>query len=322
MTADNFFIHAKKTFRDEISSIKHSLNNLSKKDFNLICNHIKKLKGKLVLMGVGKSGHIAAKISSTLSSTGTPSFFINPSEASHGDLGAISKNDGILIISNSGETDEIVLILSGLIKKTKNILSITGNEESSIAKNSVVHLEAKVDKEACPNNLAPTTSTSFMLMLGDAISIALLKNNRFSPKEFAENHPGGKLGKRFLLAKDLMIDIKEIPIVRENTSILDAIKVITQFGLGFCLVKNSKQSINAIFTDGDLRRTLNKKIDIRNLSISKVMTKSFKSIEHNKNAYLAREIMSKNKIYSLVVKKHKKVIGVIRMHELNESRVF
>ena len=322
MTADNFFIHAKKTFSDEISSINHSLNNLSKKDFNLICNHIKKLKGKLVLMGVGKSGHIAAKISSTLSSTGTPSFFINPSEASHGDLGAISKNDGILIISNSGETDEIVLILSGLIKKTKNILSITGNEESSIAKNSLVHLEAKVDKEACPNNLAPTTSTSFMLMLGDAISIALLKNNRFSPKEFAENHPGGKLGKRFLLAKDLMIDIKEIPIVKENTSILEAIKVITQFGLGFCLVKNSKQSINAIFTDGDLRRTLNKKIDIRNLSISKVMTKSFKSIEHNKNAYLAREIMSKNKIYSLVVKKHKKVIGVIRMHELNESRVF
>ena len=122
MTADNFFIHAKKTFRDEISSINHSLNNLSKEDFNLICNHIKKLKGKLVLMGVGKSGHIAAKISSTLSSTGTPSFFINPSEASHGDLGAISKNDGILIISNSGETDEIVLILSGLIKKTKNIL--------------------------------------------------------------------------------------------------------------------------------------------------------------------------------------------------------
>ncbi|MEL0310059.1 MAG: KpsF/GutQ family sugar-phosphate isomerase [Gammaproteobacteria bacterium] len=322
MTADNFFIHAKKTFSDEISSINHSLNNLSKKDFNLICNHIKKLKGKLVLMGVGKSGHIAAKISSTLSSTGTPSFFINPSEASHGDLGAISKNDGILIISNSGETDEIVLILSGLIKKTKNILSITGNEESSIAKNSLIHLEAKVDKEACPNNLAPTTSTSFMLMLGDAISIALLKNNRFSPKEFAENHPGGKLGKRFLLVKDLMIDIKEIPIVKENTSILEAIKVITQFGLGFCLVKNSKQSINAIFTDGDLRRTLNKKIDIRNLSISKVMTKSFKSIEHNKNAYLAREIMSKNKIYSLVVKKHKKVIGVIRMHELNESRVF
>ena len=322
MTADNFFIHAQKTFSDEISSINHSLNNLSKKDFNLICNHIKKLKGKLVLMGVGKSGHIAAKISSTLSSTGTPSFFINPSEASHGDLGAISKNDGILIISNSGETDEIVLILSGLMKKTKNILSITGNEESSIAKNSLVHLEAKVDKEACPNNLAPTTSTSFMLMLGDAISIALLKNNRFSPKEFAENHPGGKLGKRFLLAKDLMIDIKEIPIVKVNTSILEAIKVITQFGLGFCLVKNSKQSINAIFTDGDLRRTLNKKIDIRNLSISKVMTKSFKSIEYNKNAYLAREIMSKNKIYSLVVKKHKKVIGVIRMHELNESRVF
>ena len=273
-------------------------------------------------MGVGKSGHIAAKISSTLSSTGTPSFFINPSEASHGDLGAISKNDGILIISNSGETDEIVLILDGLMKKTKNILSITGNEESFIAKKSLAHLEAKVDKEACPNNLAPTTSTSFMLMLGDAISIALLKNNRFSPKEFAENHPGGKLGKRFLLAKDLMIDIKEIPIVKENTSILEAIKVITQFGLGFCLVKNSKQTINAIFTDGDLRRTLNKKIDIRNLSISKVMTKSFKSIEHNKNAYLAREIMSKNKIYSLVVKKQKKVIGVIRMHELNESRVF
>ncbi len=321
MTAENFFIHAKKTFKDEISSINISLDGLSKKDFNLICNHIKNLKGKLVLMGVGKSGHIAAKISSTLSSTGTPSFFINPSEASHGDLGAISNDDGILIISNSGETDEIVLILGGLEKKTKNIFSITGNKDSSIAIKSLVHLEAKVDKEACPNNLAPTTSTSFMLMLGDAISIALLKNNRFSPKEFAENHPGGKLGKRFLLASDLMIDIKEIPIVKEDTSILEAIKVITKFGLGFCLVKNAKDII-AIFTDGDLRRTLNKKIDIRNLSISKVMTKSFKSIDHNKNAYLARDIMSKNKIYSLVVKNQKRVIGVIRMHELNESRVF
>ena len=322
MTADNYYIHAKKTFKDEISSINTSLDNLSKKDFNLICNHIKNLKGKLVLMGVGKSGHIAAKISSTLSSTGTPSFFINPSEASHGDLGAISRNDGILIISNSGETDEIVLILSGLEKKTKNIFSITGNKESSIAIKSIIHLEAKVDKEACPNNLAPTTSTSFMLMLGDAISIALLKNNKFSPKEFADNHPGGKLGKRFLLTSDLMIDIKKIPTVKENTSILEAIKVITKFGLGFCLVKNAQEDINAIFTDGDLRRTLNKKIDIRNVSISKVMTKSYKSIPHNKNAYLAREIMSKNKIYSLVVKNQKKVVGVIRMHELNGSRVF
>ena len=322
MTSNTFFIHAKKTFKDEISSINNSLHNLSKKDFDSICNHIKNLRGKLILMGVGKSGHIAAKISSTLSSTGTPSFFINPSEASHGDLGAISNSDGILIISNSGETDEIVLILGGLEKKTKNIFSITGDKESSIAKRSLIHLEAKVDKEACPNNLAPTTSTSFMLMLGDAISIALLKNNKFSPKEFADNHPGGKLGKRFLLVKDLMIDIQEIPIVEENTSILEAIKIITKFGLGFCLVKNSKQTINAIFTDGDLRRALNKKVDIRNLLISKVMTKSFKSIEQNKNAYLAREIMSKNKIYSLVVKNQKKVLGVIRMHELNESRVF
>ena len=322
MTSNTFFIHAKKTFKDEISSINNSLHNLSKKDFDSICNHIKNLRGKLILMGVGKSGHIAAKISSTLSSTGTPSFFINPSEASHGDLGAISKNDGILIISNSGETDEIVLILGGLEKKTKNIFSVTGDKESSIAKRSLIHLEAKVDKEACPNNLAPTTSTSFMLMLGDAISIALLKNNKFSPKEFADNHPGGKLGKRFLLVKDLMIDIQEIPIVEENTSILETIKIITKFGLGFCLVKNSKQTIDAIFTDGDLRRALNKKVDIRNLLISKVMTRSFKSIEQNKNAYLARKIMSKNKIYSLVVKNQKKVIGVIRMHELNESRVF
>ncbi len=322
MTSNTFFIHAKKTFKDEISSINNSLHNLSKKDFDSICNHIKNLRGKLILMGVGKSGHIAAKISSTLSSTGTPSFFINPSEASHGDLGAISKNDGILIISNSGETDEIVLILGGLEKKTKNIFSVTGDKESSIAKRSLIHLEAKVDKEACPNNLAPTTSTSFMLMLGDAISIALLKNNKFGPKEFADNHPGGKLGKRFLLVKDLMIDIQEIPIVEENTSILEAIKIITKFGLGFCLVKNSKQTIDAIFTDGDLRRALNKKVDIRNLLISKVMTRSFKSIEQNKNAYLARKIMSKNKIYSLVVKNQKKVIGVIRMHELNESRVF
>ena len=322
MTANNFFVHAKKAFKDEISSINISVDNLSKKDFNLLCNHISSLKGKLILMGVGKSGHIAAKISSTLSSTGTPSFFINPSEASHGDLGAISQNDGILIISNSGETDEIVLILNGLKKKTKNIFSITGNKESSIGIKSLVHLEAKVDKEACPNNLAPTTSTSFMLMLGDAISIALLKNKRFTPKEFADNHPGGKLGKRFLLTSDLMIDIKKIPTVRENTSILEAIKVITKFGLGFCLVKNTQEDINAIFTDGDLRRTLNKKIDIRNVSISKVMTKSYKSIPHNKNAYLAREIMSKNKIYSLVVKNQKKVVGVIRMHELNGSRVF
>ena len=322
MTADNFFIHAKKTFKDEISSINQSLDNLSKNDFNLICNHIKNLKGKLVLMGVGKSGHIAAKISSTLSSTGTPSFFINPSEASHGDLGAISKSDGILIISNSGETDEIVLILGGLLRKTKNILSITGNEESSIAKKSLVHLEAKVDKEACPNNLAPTTSTSFMLMLGDAISISLLKNNSFSPKEFAENHPGGKLGKRFLLSKDLMIDIKEIPTVKESTTILDAIKVITQFGLGFCLVENSKKTVNAIFTDGDLRRSINKLVDIHETFIEEAMTKKFISCKENDYATDILNFMNRNKINSLPVLDNKnKIMGAINMHMLIESGI-
>ena len=315
MAADNFFIHAKKTFRDEISSINHSLNNLSKKDFNLICNHIKKLKGKLVLMGVGKSGHIAAKISSTLSSTGTPSFFINPSEASHGDLGAISKNDGILIISNSGETDEIVLILSGLMKKTKNILSITGNKESSIAKKSLIHLEAKVDKEACPNNLAPTTSTGIQLLVGDIIAICLMTLNNFDKTSFAKLHPSGSLGKKLTTTVEDLIDTQNTPFIDIESKFSDAINEISNKMLGATAVLENGKVVG-IITDGDVRRILEKNTDPLNIIVSKIISRNPKTVKHSLLAIDALQIMNKNKITNLIVTKENNYIGMLHIHDL------
>ena len=317
----NFFKSAKKTFAKEINSLSKIPFDLDQNIYNKFCKEILSKKGNLFLMGMGKSGNIAEKISSTLSSTGTPSIYINAAEASHGDLGALTKKDILVIFSFSGETEEILRILPSCKKKVKSILSVTGNKNSSLSKNSKLSITLNIDKEACPMDLAPTTSSTSMLVLGDALAISLLEANNFSPKDFAENHPGGSLGKKFFKVKDLMIKAKDIPILSGRTKINKAIYPISSKGLGLTLIKKDNKVVG-IFTDGDLRRSIERKIDTNIISLSEVMTKNFKWLEENELITKAISNMEKNKIFSLLVKNKKgKIVGLIRMHEILEAKI-
>ena len=317
----NFFKSAKKTFAKEINSLSRIPFDLDQNIYNKFCKEILSKKGNLFLMGMGKSGNIAEKISSTLSSTGTPSIYINAAEASHGDLGALTKKDILVIFSFSGETEEILKILPSCKKKVKSILSVTGNKNSSLSKNSKLSITLNIDKEACPMDLAPTTSSTSMLVLGDALAISLLEANNFSPKDFAENHPGGSLGKKFFKVKDLMIKAKDIPILSGRTKINKAIYPISSKGLGLTLIKKNNKVVG-IFTDGDLRRSIERKIDTNIISLSEVMTKNFKWLEENELITKAISNMEKNKIFSLLVKNKKgKIVGLIRMHEILEAKI-
>ena len=317
----NFFRSAKNTFKKEIDSISKIPLELDSKNYNKFCQEILSNNGNLFLMGIGKSGNIAEKICSTLSSTGTPAIYINAAEASHGDLGMLTKKDLLIVFSFSGETEEILKILPSCKKKVKNILSVTGNKKSTLSNNSKISITLKIDEEACPMDLAPTTSSTSMLLLGDAIAISLLEAKNFSPKDFAENHPGGSLGKKFFAAKDLMVYKKDIPSLSENTKISDAIYPISSGGLGLTMI-NKKNKIIGIFTDGDLRRCLEKKIDINKTALSKVMTVDFKFINENELISNAINQMEKYKVFSLLVKnKGGQIIGLLRMHDLLEAKI-
>ena len=318
----NFFASAKKSFAQEVSSLAKIPNQIDRNKFNEICELIINCKGNIVLMGIGKSGNIAAKISSTFSSTGTPSFYLNAAEASHGDLGSLKKNDILVIFSFSGETEEIVQIFPAFKSKVRSIVSITGNEESSIAKYSNLNLHLEISEEACPLNLAPTTSSSAMLILGDALAIAILEARKFSPEDFAKNHPGGKLGKSLLKVKDLMISGNSLPLISDSAPMKDVIYEISNKGLGLTLVKDSKRKIIGLFTDGDLRRLLNKNSNIEDLKINALMTRKFQAINKNMQIKNAIDQMNKYKIYSLVVKGEKgRVEGIIRMHDIIEAKI-
>ena len=317
----NFFRSAKNTFKKEIDSLSKIPLNLDSKNYNKFCQEILNNKGNLFLMGIGKSGNIAEKICSTLSSTGTPAIYINAAEASHGDLGMLTKRDLLIIFSFSGETEEILKILPSCKKKVKNILSVTGSKKSTLSKNSKLSITLMIDEEACPMDLAPTTSSTSMLLLGDAIAISLLEAKNFSPKDFAENHPGGSLGKKFFTAKDLMINKKDVPSLSENTKIYDAIYPISSAGLGLTMI-NKKKKIIGIFTDGDLRRCLEKKINIHKVTLAKVMTKNYKFINEKELLSEAISHMEKYKVFSLLVKnKNGQVIGLLRMHDLLEAKI-
>jgi arabinose-5-phosphate isomerase len=317
----NFQKEAKKAFSVEIEELL-AFSKSKSFDVNKFCQIIFECKGKVFLTGVGKSGHIANKISATLSSTGTPSFFIHPAEALHGDLGMIEKSDLVVALSKSGESKEIIDLLPALKQNKIKILSITENSSSTIAASSIEHLEVKVNKEACPNGLAPTSSTTVMLALGDAIAVSLLKARGFTASDFAKSHPGGKLGKRLTLqVADLMIDIKKSALVSETSSLRDVIIEISKRKQGFALIKNKTNKIVGIFSDGDLRRQLQKSEDIDKIAVGMVMTKKYKTVDKNNLALNAAEIMSKHKIYSLIVKESNKIVGFITMHEILEANV-
>ena len=317
MSTNKFINSAKKTIGIQADSIA-SLSNQIDKSFAEIAKKVSLINGKLIVMGVGKSGHVGQKVSATLASTGTPSFFIHPTEAAHGDLGMIAKDDAVLIFSNSGETKEVTAILPALKRMTSDIFSITGNANSSIAKASSVHLKVQVEKEACPHDLAPTSSTTASMVIGDALAISLIEEKNFSSEDFAKSHPAGELGKKLTTyVGDLAISGNKVPCVEIDSSIKDTIIEITSKKLGMALVVNNEEVVG-IFTDGDLRRALNQEIDIENNSVSSVMTKKFISISENDLAIDAATLMEKNKIFTLNVLNQKKQPSVITMHQLLE----
>ena len=317
MSTNKFINSAKKTIEIQADSIA-SLSNQIDKSFSEIAKKVSLIKGKLIVMGVGKSGHVGQKVSATLASTGTPSFFIHPTEAAHGDLGMIAKDDAVLIFSNSGETKEVTSILPALKRMTSDIFSITGNANSSIAKASSVHLKVQVEKEACPHDLAPTSSTTASMVIGDALAISLIEEKNFSSEDFAKSHPAGELGKKLTTyVGDLAISGNKVPCVEIDASIKDTIIEITSKKLGMALVVKDEEVVG-IFTDGDLRRALNQEIDIENNSVSSVMTKKFISISENDLAIDAATLMEKNKIFTLNVLNQKKQPSVITMHQLLE----
>ena len=319
MKKTNHLNSAKRTLSVESKALTKLAANLDQK-FSNLCEVILRSKGKIITLGVGKSGHIAQKISATLSSTGSPSYFIHATEALHGDIGVISKNDSVLILSHSGESKEIIDLIPSLKNIGCKIFSFTGPTESTIAKSTDINISTEVDKEACPLDLAPTSSTTAALALGDALAIALLESRKFSPQDFAKSHPGGKLGKKLTLkVEDIMSKGKDFPFVSPNTLLSKALIEISNKGLGMVAVVDKKK-LKGVFTDGDLRRTIGSKKDIHKTKISLVMSKNVKTIQQSSLASKAIEIMEKNNIYVLIVLDSKKIpVGVLRMHDLMQS---
>ena len=306
------------TEADSILMLKDRINQT----FNDACQLILSCEGKVILVGMGKSGHIAKKIAATLASTGTPSFYVHPGEAGHGDLGMVNEKDVVIIISYSGESNEIVTLLPSIRRLDISVISMTGNSNSTIAEESDVHLDVSVDQEACPHNLTPTSSTTVALVMGDAIAITLLNARGFTPEDFAKSHPSGALGRRLLtLVSNIMKSGDDIPIVSKETSLIDSLLVMSQKALGMVLITDNN-TLLGIFTDGDLRRVLEKNINFQNLLIKDVMTQNCKSIQPNKPALIALKMMEEYRLNSLpVVDSDNQVIGAINMHTLMQAKV-
>jgi arabinose-5-phosphate isomerase len=318
----NFITLAKAVIDTEVQALQALPERLNH-DFSKACECILKSTGRIIVTGMGKSGHIANKIAATLASTGTPAFFVHPGEASHGDLGMITSEDIVIALSNSGSSEEILSILPVLKRLGVTVISLTGNPQSELATASDHHLDISVDKEACPLNLAPTSSTTASLVMGDALAVALLDARGFTEEDFARSHPGGRLGKRLLVnVKDLMHTDNAIPQVPSGTLLEKAILEITSKGLGMTTILNDEKELIGLFTDGDLRRSFEKGIDLKNTYIDDIMIKSFQSISADQLAVDALNIMEEKQITVLPVTNHKQhIIGIIHMHDLLKSGI-
>jgi len=273
--------------------------------------------------GVGKSGHIARKIASTMASTGTPAFFLHAAEAGHGDLGMITRDDVVLALSNSGQSDELLTIIPLIKRQGAKLIAVTGNSESALAKEADVHLDARVAQEACPLNLAPTASTTAALALGDALAVALLDARGFDEQDFARAHPGGALGRRLLThVSDVMRTGDRVPSVPDSASFFDVLLEMSKKGMGMAAVLNSNGRVAGIFTDGDLRRTLERKPDVRSLRITDIMKLDPHTIAPNKLAAEAVELMERYRISQLlVVAEAGELVGALNTHDLLHAKV-
>ena len=313
---------AKDVIQTEADSVL-KLKDRIDQNFDEVCQILKNCMGKVILIGMGKSGHIAKKISSTLASTGTPAFYLHPAEAGHGDLGMISHDDVVIMISYSGESDEIISLLPGIKRMNVPIISMTGSAKSLIASSSDFHLDISVDNEACPNNLAPTSSTTATLVMGDAIAVSLMSLNNFTSDDFAMSHPSGSLGRRLLtLVSSIMKSGEDIPKVTKEMLLIDSLLVMSEKALGMVLIAENEKLVG-IFTDGDLRRALESNVDFQKLTIQDVMTKDCKSIEPQEPALIAMQLMEKYSLNSLpVVDSENRIVGAINMHTLIQAKLF
>ena len=306
---------AKEVFEVESKAILNLSENLTV-DFEESIESILACHGKLIISGMGKSGIIGKKISATMASTGTPSFFLHPAEAYHGDLGMIEKEDIVLLISNSGETDEVLKLIPFLKSQGNTIIAMSGNLYSTLAKNSNYHLNIKVEKEACPLQLAPTSSTTATLVMGDALAIALMKRRDFQDKDFAQFHPGGSLGRRLLTTVADVMKKDNLPIVSMASSIQHIISTISEARLGLVVVIEN-ETIQGIITDGDIRRAMEESQErFFTLTALELMSKNPKTIEGKEKLTTAQARMTESKVNSLLVVNNKKIIGIVQIYDL------
>ncbi len=316
----NLGIAVIKTEADAVAAL---IDRITEGPFVRACHLMLACQGRVVVIGMGKSGHIGSKIAATLASTGTPAFFVHPGEASHGDLGMITAKDVVLALSNSGETDEILTILPIIKRLNVPLITLTGNADSRLARAATANIDVCVAKEACPLDLAPTASTTAALAMGDALAISLLESRGFTAEDFARSHPGGKLGRRLLLLiDDLMHTGSQIPVVHQDTLLSNALVEMTQKGLGMTAVVDREGYLAGVFTDGDLRRAIDHEVDVHTTNVGEVMTHKCKTASPGMLAAEALQIMEKNKINSLlVVNDTNQVAGALNMHDLLRAGV-
>ena len=311
---------ALETISKEIEAVE-GLKLLINEDFEKAIDVIYRSKGKVILTGVGKSGHIARKIASTMASVGTPAVFLHPNEALHGDLGIISREDVVLALSNSGESAEILYMIPYIKMMGCFLISITNNKNSTLARQSDISIVLNIEKEACPLNLAPTSSTTAMLVLGDAMAMSLLRLSGFKEEDFALLHPAGFLGKKLKQVKDVGHFGDELPIVKKDAKIYEAIIEITQKGFGATAVVDEAGKLVGILTDGDIRRILESKVDINTTSVYEVCTKNPKTISKSDILAKALSLMENHKITVLIIEENEKPIGIIHLHDILRSGI-
>jgi arabinose-5-phosphate isomerase len=311
----NLLLSAKEVIRIEGEAIRHLAKNLNA-NFSNACTAILHTKGRVIVTGIGKSGNIGKKMSATLASTGTPSLFVHPAEANHGDLGMITHNDIVLAISYSGETEEVIRILPYLKEKKISLIAMTGSPTSTLARHSNFHLNISVKKEACPLQLAPTSSTTATLVMGDALAVALMKERNFQPEDFALLHPGGSLGKKLLTKVEHLMTINHLPIVSPSTPLSKVISVMSSGRLGLAIVCE-KNKLKGIISDGDLRRAIEKyKEKLFDLHAKNIMTLQPRTISKNAKVIEAENLCNKHKITSLMVTDKQKLIGVFQIYNI------
>lgn len=322
MKTASYIQSAKRVLNIEIEALK-GLESFLDEQFAAACDLMRHCRGKVVVTGMGKSGHIANKIAATLASTGTPAFFMHPGEAGHGDLGMLSKEDVLLAISNSGETSEVLSLLPVVKRLGLPIIGMSRNPASSLGGHSDVHINISVPQEACSLGLAPTSSTTATLVMGDALAVALLDANGFSTDDFALSHPAGSLGRKLLLkVSDIMHAGDRLPVVQESQNIRDALLTVTQMGLGMTAIVASDGTMSGVFTDGDLRRVIDAKVDIHRTEIKQVMTANAICVKPEMLAAEALKLMEDKNINGLIVVDENRIpVGALNMLDLVKSGV-